>query len=101
MKTWYFFCMKAHGRQRAEPRLVYMQNHASWFEKHGLCTIHTTQKRASPIAPVIAELQPAGAASLRAIAAGLNGRRIPTARGNGVWSAEQLDRVLKRFGTER
>jgi len=51
--------------------------------------------RASDLAPVIAELRAAGATSLRAIAAGLNDRKIPTARG-GEWSAVQVMRVLER-----
>ena len=48
------------------------------------------------LAPTIAELQVAGASSLRDIATGLNGRGIPTARGNGTWSATQVMRVLAR-----
>ena len=51
--------------------------------------------RATDLAPAIAELQAAGAASLRAIAAGLNDRKIPTARG-GEWSAVQVKRVIDR-----
>jgi hypothetical protein len=39
------------------------------------------------IAPIIAEVQAVGATSLWAIAAGLNDRGIPTARGNGTWTA--------------
>lgn len=35
--------------------------------------------------------------SLRAIADGLNERGIPTARGNGEWSAVQVQRVLARL----
>jgi hypothetical protein len=50
----------------------------------------------SDIAPIIAELQAVGATSLRAIAAGLNDRGIPTARGNGTWSAVQVARVMAR-----
>jgi hypothetical protein len=45
---------------------------------------------------VIAELQASGAESLRAIAAGLNKRGIPTARGAGEWSAVQVARVIER-----
>ena len=52
--------------------------------------------RAADIAPVIAELQAAGAKSLRAIASGLEERGIPTARGAGSWSATQVARVLSR-----
>ena len=53
--------------------------------------------RAADIAPVIAELQASGAASLRALADGLNARKIPTARGDGEWSATQVMRVLERL----
>jgi hypothetical protein len=42
-------------------------------------------------------LKVAGATSLRAIAAGLNARRrIPTARGDGEWSAVQVIRYAGR-----
>src|SRR5262245_44815580 len=41
--------------------------------------------KAADLAPIIAELQPAGKTSLRAIAEGLNEQGIPTARG-GKWS---------------
>jgi DNA invertase Pin-like site-specific DNA recombinase len=51
--------------------------------------------RAADLMPTIAELQAAGATSLRAVAAGLNERGIPTARG-GKWSAVQVQRVLDR-----
>jgi hypothetical protein len=51
---------------------------------------------AAEVAPVVAELRAGGAESLRAIAAGLNARGIPTARGNGQWSAVQVARVLER-----
>jgi DNA invertase Pin-like site-specific DNA recombinase len=45
----------------------------------------------------IRELQAGGATSLVAIAAGLNERGIPTARGDGQWSAVQVSRVLNRL----
>jgi len=53
--------------------------------------------RAVDIAPIIEELRAAGATSLRAIADGLNARGIPTARGDGEWSAVQVMRVLDRI----
>jgi DNA invertase Pin-like site-specific DNA recombinase len=53
--------------------------------------------RAADIAPIIAELQAAGAESLRAIAEGLNDAGIPTARGQGKWSAIQVQRTLARI----
>jgi DNA invertase Pin-like site-specific DNA recombinase len=51
--------------------------------------------RAADLGPTVAELQAAGAKSLRDIAAGLNERGIPTARG-GQWTAVQVSRVLSR-----
>jgi hypothetical protein len=48
--------------------------------------------------PTFAELRASGAESLRAIAAGLNARGIPTARGAGQWSAVQVARVIERAG---
>jgi DNA invertase Pin-like site-specific DNA recombinase len=52
------------------------------------------QQRASDLQPVIAELRSAGAVSLAQVAAGLNERGIPTARG-GQWSAVQVMRVMQ------
>jgi DNA invertase Pin-like site-specific DNA recombinase len=54
--------------------------------------------RAADIGPTIKSLRAAGAASLRAIAAGLNDAGIPTSRGQGKWSAVQVARVLERIG---
>jgi len=54
-------------------------------------------QRAQDIAPTIKALQDAGATSLRAVAAGLNDQGIPTARGDGAWSAVQVARVLERL----
>ena len=53
--------------------------------------------RAADLRPIIEELQATGATSLRAIAAGLNARGIPTARGDGEWTAVQVQRVLERL----
>src|SRR6201996_8655204 len=54
--------------------------------------------RAADIAPTIRALQEEGATSLNAIAAGLNAKGIPTARGAGQWTATQVMRVLERMG---
>jgi DNA invertase Pin-like site-specific DNA recombinase len=51
-------------------------------------------QRAADLVPIVKELQASGATSLRAIAAGLNERNIPTARG-GEWSAVQVARLLE------
>ena len=55
------------------------------------------QARASDLAPVVKGLQAAGFESLRAIAAGLDERGIPAARG-GKWSAVQVARLLGAAG---
>src|SRR5271163_3936030 len=52
--------------------------------------------RASDVHPIIADIQAGGAKTLREIAAGLNARGIPTARG-GEWSAVQVQRVMVRL----
>jgi hypothetical protein len=54
-------------------------------------------QRAADLAPVVKELQASGVVSLMAIAAGLNERSIPTARG-GQWSATQVMRLLADLG---
>jgi DNA invertase Pin-like site-specific DNA recombinase len=53
--------------------------------------------RVADLAPIVKELQAAGKTSLRAIAEGLNAQRIPTARGEGEWTATQVMRVLERL----
>jgi DNA invertase Pin-like site-specific DNA recombinase len=50
--------------------------------------------RAADLSPTVKELQAGGAESLRAIAAGLDERGIPAARG-GKWSAVQVSRLLE------
>jgi hypothetical protein len=52
------------------------------------------RNRALDLAPTIQELQAGGCVSLRAIAAGLEERGIPAARG-GKWSAVQVARLLE------
>jgi hypothetical protein len=55
----------------------------------------TRARRAEDIAPIVVDLKASGAASLRQLAAGLNDRGIPTARG-GIWSAVQVMRVIQQ-----
>ena len=49
--------------------------------------------------PVIEEIQASGATTWRAIAAALNERGIPTARGDGEWSSTQVGRILAALAT--
>ncbi|QJP17366.1 recombinase family protein [Starkeya sp. ORNL1] len=68
-----------HGRERGRARRTQIAEH-----------------RALDLAPVIADARAGGATSLREIAAVLNARGIPTARGS-TWSAVQVSRVLARL----
>ena len=64
----------------------------------GIATLQKqARNRALDLAPTIQELHAGGCESLRAIAAGLNDQGIPTARGQGKWSAIQVARVLERI----
>jgi Recombinase len=54
---------------------------------------------AKNVLPIIREIQAAGAKSLRAVAAALTARGVPTARG-GTWSAMQVHNLLKRSDAE-
>lgn len=56
-------------------------------------------KRAADVLPIIEDIRQGGAVSLRQIAAALNERGIPTARG-GEWSAVQVQRVLNSASAE-
>jgi DNA invertase Pin-like site-specific DNA recombinase len=60
-------------------------------------SVERANARAVDLAETVKELQAAGYESLRAIAAGLDERGIPTARG-GKWGAEQVARLLERIG---
>jgi hypothetical protein len=53
-----------------------------------------TAARAALIKPVIDELRKANVTTPRDIAEELNRRNIPTARGDGIWGAVQVSRVL-------
>jgi hypothetical protein len=49
--------------------------------------------------PVIEEIRASGATTWRAIAAALNERGIPMARGDGEWSSTQVGRILAALAT--
>ena len=54
--------------------------------------------RAADLLPIFADIKAGGTSSLRAIAAELDSRGIPTARG-GEWSAVQVKRIEERATT--
>jgi hypothetical protein len=47
------------------------------------------------LAPTIAQIRATGAATLAAIAEGLNAAVIPTPRGQGKWSPVQVKRTIE------
>src|SRR5437870_2448607 len=55
----------------------------------------SADKFAANVLPIIREAQKAGAATLRDIAAALNARGVPTARG-GQWHAKSVSNILER-----
>ncbi|MER2267052.1 recombinase family protein [Methylobacterium oxalidis] len=79
------------GGDRGNLPKVARQGHAA-----GLATRQErAARRAADLAPIIASIRAGGVESLNGIAAELNRREIPTARG-GTWSAVQVGRVLER-----
>jgi hypothetical protein len=59
-------------------------------------SIARADAHAAKLAPTIRKLQAGGVTTLRAIAAALNKRNIPTASGRGEWHPVQVWRVLAR-----
>lgn len=84
---------KARGVKLGGDRGAMPPAHASGLG--GSATKAKAAVRAADVAPIIEEIRATGAASLRQIAAGLNERGIPTARG-GTWTAVQVSRILSR-----
>jgi hypothetical protein len=52
-------------------------------------------EHAARVLPIIRAIQATGVIKLRAIAAELTARKVPTARG-GDWAAPQVSNILKR-----
>jgi DNA invertase Pin-like site-specific DNA recombinase len=71
---------------------------AERFAEIGAAARHERSQKASQVraelAPTITAIRATGASSLRAIAAELNAREIPTPRRLGEWSAVQVQRVM-------
>ena len=73
-------------------------NFGRYAHKASRLSVATRQRKAmehyAAMAPILAEIQADGIASLRKIAEELNRRKIRTSRGN-EWSALQVSRVLR------
>jgi hypothetical protein len=52
---------------------------------------------AARVAPVVAAIRKAGALSLRQVTAEINARGVPTPRGAGTWSAQQVSVIERRL----
>jgi len=79
------------GGERGNTHLIYRKGNKASAKVR----TEQAQRHAADLLPVIADLRGEGAVSLRDIAAGLNQRGIPTARG-GEWSAVQVMRVMEQ-----
>jgi DNA invertase Pin-like site-specific DNA recombinase len=84
---------KARGKRLGKPENL--KNQEAGRERGRARRTMIADERVVDLRPIIADVKASGASSLRQIAAGLNGRGIPTARG-GTWSAVQVKRVLER-----
>ncbi|WP_267428587.1 recombinase family protein [Methylobacterium sp. GC_Met_2] len=84
---------KARGVQLGKPENL--SNREAGQVRSRVRQTQRSEERARDLVPVIATLRAEGAVSLRQIAAALNTRGIPAARG-GVWSAAQIQRVLAK-----
>ena len=81
---------KRRGRRLGNPNLPEAA-------KRGVAALKANAKRfAANVRPIIDEIIAAGAKSHNAIAAKLNERNVPTARG-GVWTHVQVGAILRRF----
>jgi hypothetical protein len=103
-------CVGCEGQPRTGPGLprsisgqagAAMQappNGTKQMKTRGLKAVQSrADARAADLAPIIRRLQAAGTTTLAGIAAALNARGIPTARGRGPWHAVQVSRVLVRI----
>jgi DNA invertase Pin-like site-specific DNA recombinase len=80
---------KARGQVLGNPRLDEARAIGNALQKN------EADAHADAVMPAILEAQAAGAKSLRAIAAALNGRGIATARG-GRWEPQTVANILRR-----
>ena len=92
---------RASRRRRSAARSLAVSAARVPTAKHRALSAAARQRKAddrvADLVPIVKELQAAGVTSLRAIAAALNEKRIPTSRGNGEWTATQVIPVLERL----
>lgn len=88
--------VKARGVELGNPENLTDEARAKGRHVAAEARRRRAEQRAADLEPLMRELQTEGATSLRALAAGLNERGVPTARGGG-WHAESVRRVLRRL----
>lgn len=89
---------KARGVRLGNPENL--SNRAAGAARAAAERTRRSAARAADLAPILAEVEAAGAASLRAVADGLNARGIPAARG-GRWTPTQVRRAQLRLAGQR
>ena len=97
-------CRHSHGRQKTR-QSAFTKDALAAAKRRGMklgdfrgaMPTARVAARVADLAPIIAELQEGVVTSLIGIAAALNERGIPTARGDGKWSSVQVMRVLERL----
>jgi DNA invertase Pin-like site-specific DNA recombinase len=87
---------KARGTKLGNPANLTIASAALGRKMGNAANTNRVKKRLTDLEPVIRSIRDAGATSLGRIAAGLNERRIPAARG-GKWAPVQVSRVLARM----
>lgn len=85
---------KARGKKLGTPANLQRQDVGR--ERGRAARTRSAAANALDLVETIKDVRALGASSLREIAAGLNDRGIPTARGGTSWSATQVQRVLAR-----
>ena len=85
---------RSRGRKTARERVLAAR--LATLAAAGAANKRLASERAAALAPIIAEIRAAGVVTLRDIAAELNQRGIPTARGTANWSRSQVNRVMSR-----
>lgn len=89
---------KRKGTVLGRPVGAYRLNYHKGAQVSARVRAEQAQRRAADLVPLIESIKAGGAVTLRQIAASLNGRGIPTARGaQGQWSAVQVSRIMEHI----
>jgi DNA invertase Pin-like site-specific DNA recombinase len=86
---------KARGKKLGGSRGVSLSDHARQAGRQAQTSRATS--RAKDLSPLLSELRQEGIVSAAGLAAALNARGIPSARGKTHWTATQVIRVISRL----